>query len=290
MDKFILRLGDSPRLHRFPLKLNNIAYISSNFHNRKSYFESIDFGFELSGEAPEAVFAADGKIYKSPYPCVTAVKPGVCYEMLTEKPWELLYFTYSGPLLETFKQFNIDFSRPLWGFQMTSRISRCMKMIFDICENIHEHGAIDMLDRLCEQLISATIVNNLTGTKATDPLEIAVRKAASYIELNYKENICLHELIARQGISQASFLRCWNRIFKLPPSRYITKMKIDEAAYLLTGTALRINEIADQLNFDDPLYFSRKFKNETGLSPKEYRKEKKSDFPAGLQRISDTGK
>jgi AraC-like DNA-binding protein len=32
-----------------------------------------------------------------------------------------------------------------------------------------------------------------------------------------------------------------------------------------------MNEIADMLGFDDPLYFSRVFKRQAGVSPREYR-------------------
>jgi AraC-like DNA-binding protein len=149
-------------------------------------------------------------------------------------------------------------------------------MMFNLCENIHEYGAIDMLDRLCEQLISASIVSNLSGNSATDPIETAVRQTASYIELHYNENISVNKLISEHKVSQASFLRRWKKLFGIPPSRYISKMKFEEAAHLLSETSMRINEIADKLNFDDPLYFSRKFRKETGYSPREYRELKKS--------------
>ncbi len=280
MDKFILRLGNSLRLHSYPLKVSNIGYLPHNFQNRKWTPDSIDFGIELSGKSGKAILAAGGKKYEASYPCVTAIMPGVRYEMLTEKPWEVLYFTYDSELLKVFSQFNIDVSRPIWNFQMTPRISAFIKMIFSLCQNIHEYGAIDMLDRLCEQLISATIVNNSQSnlSKTADPIETAVRQAASHIELHYLENLSLDKLVASHGISQSSFLRVWNRIFGVPPSRYITKIKITEATHLLIQTSMRINEVAESLNFDDPLYFSRKFKKETGYSPKEYRRIKRGSI------------
>jgi AraC family transcriptional regulator, arabinose operon regulatory protein len=271
MDKLILRLANVKRLHAYPLKVNNIGYIPDNYHCRKWFPNSIDFGFELSGKSEKAILTANGKKYEANYPCVTAIMPSVHYEMLTEKPWEVLYFSYASDLQEVFKQFNIDVSRSIWNFQMTPRISSFIKMIFDLCHNIHEFGAIDMLDRLCEQLISATIVNSQSNIKTTDPIELAVRQIASYIELHYLKDLSLGKLVSNYNISQSSFLRVWTQIFSIPPSRYITKMKIAEASHLLTDTSMRIKEVAAFLNFDDPLYFSRKFKKETGFSPNEYR-------------------
>ncbi|BDD08467.1 AraC family transcriptional regulator [Fulvitalea axinellae] len=52
---------------------------------------------------------------------------------------------------------------------------------------------------------------------------------------------------------------------------WITKALIISAKILLKQTALNINEIAFQLGYDDPSYFTRFFKKNVGLLPKDYR-------------------
>jgi len=49
---------------------------------------------------------------------------------------------------------------------------------------------------------------------------------------------------------------------------------MNEAGRLLVETGLNIGEIADNLGFADPLYFSRKFKQTHGITASEYRKTK----------------
>jgi len=51
--------------------------------------------------------------------------------------------------------------------------------------------------------------------------------------------------------------------------------KIEIAQQLLLGNLLNISEIAYRVGFNDPRYFSRCFKNEVGISPKEYRESLK---------------
>jgi AraC-like DNA-binding protein len=51
---------------------------------------------------------------------------------------------------------------------------------------------------------------------------------------------------------------------------------IDEAKNLLLGSNARISEIAYKLGFEHPTYFSRLFKQKTGVSPKEFRRKKSS--------------
>lgn len=52
-----------------------------------------------------------------------------------------------------------------------------------------------------------------------------------------------------------------------------SSFKIEIALRLLSNNSLNISEVAYGVGFDDPKYFSKRFKREIGLSPKEYRKQ-----------------
>ena len=52
---------------------------------------------------------------------------------------------------------------------------------------------------------------------------------------------------------------------------YLTDIRIKRAKELLRTTTLRSSEIADQVGYNDPHYFSLVFRRTTGLSPKEFR-------------------
>lgn len=56
------------------------------------------------------------------------------------------------------------------------------------------------------------------------------------------------------------------------PGQIIRQTLIIEAKRLLANTDLTISEIAYSLDFEDPFYFSRVFKRETGMSPCRFRK------------------
>ena len=57
------------------------------------------------------------------------------------------------------------------------------------------------------------------------------------------------------------------------PTKYFNSLKIENAKMQLKNSNKSINEIAEDLNFLDPLYFSRVFKSIVGKSPSEFRKE-----------------
>ena len=57
----------------------------------------------------------------------------------------------------------------------------------------------------------------------------------------------------------------------IPPGKLIHERLLLEAKRLLRYSDLPVADIADQLNFEDPSYFSRFFKKHTGFSPSEFR-------------------
>ncbi|MDR6550316.1 AraC family transcriptional regulator [Paenibacillus qinlingensis] len=52
---------------------------------------------------------------------------------------------------------------------------------------------------------------------------------------------------------------------------YLHDLRIQRAKYLLTSDNLSIGDIAQQVGFQDPYYFSRVFKNKVGVSPQKFR-------------------
>ena len=78
--------------------------------------------------------------------------------------------------------------------------------------------------------------------------------------------------LARQhGLSPSTLRRRWYNVLKTTPGRSLLDLRIRKARRLLAETSLQVGEIAAQTGFEDMLYFSRRFKLETKLSPSQYR-------------------
>lgn len=56
-------------------------------------------------------------------------------------------------------------------------------------------------------------------------------------------------------------------------SAYMMRLKMEEAKRLLENPTFRVHEVANRVGYENIYHFSRAFKNYTGLSPKEYRKQ-----------------
>ncbi len=88
--------------------------------------------------------------------------------------------------------------------------------------------------------------------------------------VNHRSNAFL---AASCGLSQNYFIRLFKEIIGMSPQQYRTQALIKRACTLLQVSSYSIKEIATELGFDDPLYFSRVFRLEHGISPREYRKQ-----------------
>ena len=60
------------------------------------------------------------------------------------------------------------------------------------------------------------------------------------------------------------------------PIDYFLHMKVQKATQLLDFTEKTVKEIAAELGFDDPYYFSRLFKKIMSYSPTEFRHQRRS--------------
>jgi len=78
--------------------------------------------------------------------------------------------------------------------------------------------------------------------------------------------------LAREvGVSSAYLVKIFREQTGRTPLRYHQLTKIALARHLLGKTTMPVKEIALRIGYEDPLYFSRVFRKETGVSPRGFR-------------------
>ncbi len=83
-----------------------------------------------------------------------------------------------------------------------------------------------------------------------------------------------NSVLAREaGLSVAGFECAFKRHFGTTAARYVTELRVREAAHLLLQTGQAIDNIATQTGFPNRAYFSRVFKHVTAESPARFRRK-----------------
>ena len=99
-------------------------------------------------------------------------------------------------------------------------------------------------------------------------------KLQHFISEAYARPLRLTDLARAAGISKQHLLRLCRRHALPSPLEQLYGQRLDRATDLLASTGLSIKEISEQCGFQNPFHFSRKFRQQQEVSPKEYRVRK----------------
>ena len=104
-----------------------------------------------------------------------------------------------------------------------------------------------------------------------------LRKAQEYIDVNFSnESLSLNEVAKEVGVSANYLSAIFSQNMQKTFIEYVTGKRMDRARYLLNTTDRSSGDIAAEVGYKDPHYFSFVFKKTQGLSPREYRTGKRA--------------
>lgn len=193
---------------------------------------------------------------------------------------QFLFNKYFSPaLLESFEFFKIT-SSPVIAFdkkslhQIISLIQRMEAELFnpDSVELIQGYLLTFLLE--LKQNYKSPII------KKIQPAQYLTDRFTELIYQYYKQNKSVAEYASILNVSPNHLNKSIKGVTGKSPSAMIDELIILEAKVLLNQTSLNISDIAYQLGMDDPSYFGRMFKKNTGLTPLEYRKKINTNIQA----------
>jgi AraC-like DNA-binding protein len=247
-------------------------------------------------ESGEAIHATDFVEYSLKEDTILFVPPGLKHRLYLDKTVGGLYMLFNEdfirynrmnhvPLTEYRLFNNPDFKSLIKVFpEKREKLVNITSLIFEEVQNSDEYSSDIVLNLLHLFLLESRRIfeqqnqNQEVKIASNDAPDATIIKFKKLIEENYtaEKNVsayaemlninasCLNELTKRTtGITAGELIR--NRI-------------IDETKRLLYSESLSGKEIAFQLGFDDPAYFSRFFRKYTGQTLKEFREHSRKKY------------
>lgn len=139
-------------------------------------------------------------------------------------------------------------------------------------------GRALVLDSLLTQLL-ATACRLAASASQHQGRGDEVGRVMQFLDEHYQEPIYLEQLEALSFLTGRSLQRRFKQILGVSPMQYLLRVRLTCAARLLRETDNKLWEIAELTGFNDEAYFLRQFREETGITPGEYRRRVSEGLP-----------
>lgn len=111
------------------------------------------------------------------------------------------------------------------------------------------------------------------GEEPGRPIQDLAEQAATYLRTHFRANVTYEMLSAHLRYHPVHIARSMKRVFGCTPQSYLQRYRVDQAKKLLLSTSLSIGAIAEEVGYSHFSYFSKQFAQETGMTPRAYRKQ-----------------
>ncbi len=126
----------------------------------------------------------------------------------------------------------------------------------------------------CQSLLYEIFLQcHLQTAPPMDKQSLSIQNSVDYL-LRYfsKPDLSVRELAELSYISETYFRRLFEQRFGVPPRKYIVRLRMEKALGLLSSGYYSLTEIAQESGFNDYKYFLYSFKQFTGMTPAQYKK------------------
>ncbi len=181
---------------------------------------------------------------------VENIKTGECIDILfnTESPMPDIIFTKDYSSNSKIRELFIKIHN-VWHKKRIGYYNQCLSLFYAILAEMEKSDSVYMHKSHAEK----------------------IKNAVSYIHNHYCDiDFDYLALASECGVSYTYFKKLFSEVYKTTPSQYIKALKIQKACELLSTNKFSVTQIAEMCGYENIYYFSRVFKETTGVSPTDY--------------------
>lgn len=200
-------------------------------------------------------------------------------------PWEYVWLEFDGlRVKETIEIAGLSLNSPIYRARShVYRETMMNEMLYIVNHSdlspFHLIGHLYLfLDALTNSIASLKLKK---GGRLRD---FYVREALNYIEQNFHNDISVEDIADNCGLNRSYFGKIFKESTGRTPQAFLLNYRMTKATELLKLTKLSVSDIGNAVGYDNPLHFSRAFKNIYEISPREWRTQNQMQ-PAGNEPL-----
>ena len=253
------------------------AYASAAHHyvERQHGIAAAVLIYCLSGRGLIEIDNTIQKIHPGQFVIIPPSTPHI-YQADQKDPWSICWIHFTGAHTQALSDsLKLTVQNPFLYVPDTRIMRDAFENVY-ACLNYHysDAGLLAMTSELLRLFSLAKLHQGFPGAQRQSA-ENRVVSTLAFMEQHLHMPLTLDEMAAHSGQSLPYFTRLFRQRTNQSPMAYFIQLKIRKACELLDQTDSTIREIASQLGYDDPYYFSRIFKKTQGCSPAAYRQSVK---------------
>jgi len=191
------------------------------------------------------------------------------HENISTRPCRFLFLLFP---LHFIPKNNIVLKRKIRDPKVTEIINRIISAYYSNSKSkemaMTGHAAL-LLDYLYNNQVYEEI--NEAKFMISSRNRALVNQIIQYISKNYDQDIILLDISKNFHINHGTLSRIFKEFTRKTLKEYINETRINKAQNLLISTDISLSEISSLCGFSDANYFSRKFKQITKETPKQFR-------------------
>ena len=196
------------------------------------------------------------------------------YHPLPEVGWKSYWIGFKGQNMDSRVLHGFLYpEKPIYYVGFSSWIDNMYRLAF---ETAKEEGAF-------VQQTLAGVVNLLIGLMYSLERNLQLNSNKNHVNMvnharnrireTLEDDLTIQKIAKEMSVSYSNFRKLFKEFTGVSPCLYQQDLRLQRAKELLTTSNLSIKQIAYQLRFESPDYFSSKFKIKTGITPSEFRNQ-----------------
>ncbi|MEZ0536457.1 response regulator [Caldicellulosiruptoraceae bacterium PP1] len=138
--------------------------------------------------------------------------------------------------------------------------------VFD--EKSSKKKVINTLNDLCLKILE------IYKNQIQNSNNAIIKKIERYINENFSKDITIKEMSREFYMNPIYLGQLFKKQFGMNFNKYLHTIRVEMAKRMLTNSNKKVYEIAKEVGYKDPEYFSMKFEEVTGMTPSNYRNQK----------------
>lgn len=220
-------------------------------------------------------FIVEGTKYKLSKGDFFLLRPSVVtdYEASAIDPWEYYWIGFNGSKAEEILRYlKIDAASHVGKAQDEVLVLDRFKQIFQ--PNLIANANQLFIQRYLYDILSVFHSEVVQADSTAEEKRRYSYSFVTYVKHYYqKTDLKISEIAKAFGLNNSYFSQVIKQEMGMTPNEYLSFFRMEESVNLLVRSNKSVKEIAFLVGYDNPLTFSRAFKNYHGMSPLDYRKK-----------------